>query len=332
LRDHAVKAAPEQGDPMTRVLALTFALFLAIAGAAQGASFTDTYEAHNDRAWWGESCSLEQPIIGAEPDVAGTYPVLIWATGTGAEGEWGGTPTNLTKPYDQALAKAVVKAAADNGFVAAYGQYRGRWTVGSNAGTDLQAKCMFNRPAAPKSLLDAVCARPKADCSRIVVAGHSQGGLIALRAANYERSVKAAWPMGVFSAGADPLYWTSVERGGQRVLPDAGVRIATGKADMDAWWIPNHRSGDYSGLNVFTGRSCANGTVNCFRADGSGWHVVQHAAPPAGPTDRHADHCFMNQNGYTCTEPQPVDPFWRDGTAPWTLGPALDWLRGKADA
>lgn len=314
---------------MIRVLATTGAMFLALAAAAHGASFTDTYKAHNDETWWGETCNLEQPIIGAEPDAAGTYPVLIWVTGTGAEGEWGGTPAKLAKPYDQALAKAVVKTATDNGFVAAFGQYRGRWTVGSNAGTDRQAKCMFNRPAAPKSLLDAVCARPKADCSRIVVAGHSQGGMIAMRAANHDASVKAAWATAVFNASWDQAFWSSTERGGKRVLRDANVRIATGYDDLHGL-LACCNGANYGALRTFTGLPCADKTINCVRPDGSGWHIVQHKTAPEGPTDGFADHCFMSVNGNRCTEPQTVDPFWVTGTAPWTLGTALPWLKARA--
>jgi dienelactone hydrolase len=293
----------------SRVLWALILVLMPVAPAEASTRFTASFKAHDSYAWFVENtCKLERSITGEEPDAAGKYPVLVYVHGTGAE--------------NGALAagNAVIEAAAAAGFVAVAPTYVGGPTVGSAHGADLQTRCMFDESLST-TVLSAVCARPKADCTRIVVAGHSQGGLITLRAANWASNVKAGWALGVF----DTMWsndFTSRESGGNRVLPNARVRVVTGRTDMD--YVP---ADTWGSLNRFTGQSCGWGTVNCLRSDGSGWYVVPHAKPPAGPTDGYADHCFMNQNGYTCTEPQPIDPFWRDGVAPWALGPALTWLK-----
>jgi pimeloyl-ACP methyl ester carboxylesterase len=307
--------------------ALGFGSSVAPSAHAQTAGFSAAYHAHDTWAWWGDSCRINAPVEGQEPAADGSFPVFIWLSGTGAEGGWSGN--TLTTRYDMALAKATVKAAAESGFVAAYPIYKGAHTVGVDQGQDRQALCMFNRTRASTSALDVICARPKADCSRIVVAGHSQGGMIAMRAANHSSSIRAAYATSVFSLGCsnDAAFWRSRESGGQRALPNGRLRIATGRGDMDAWWVPCHRPGDYSALRTFTGLACDNGTVSCNGAAGPGWTIVQHAAPPTGPTDKYADHCFTGQNQTMCKEPQPVDSYWIEGAAPWTLKSALGWLK-----
>src|SRR4051794_9226307 len=105
---------------------LMAALLLGLASPAGAVtSFTGTYEAHDDRAYFSsETCRLNQPVYGMEPDATGKYPVLIWMHGTAAEGGWTTDPVTgkevLSQPWNQELAKAVIRAAAERGFVAAY--------------------------------------------------------------------------------------------------------------------------------------------------------------------------------------------------------------------
>ena len=277
--------------------------------AEASVSFTASFKAHDSYAYFVENtCRLERSISGEEPDAAGKYPVLVYVHGTGAENG------------DLATGRAVMAAAAAAGFVAVAPTYVGGPTVSSPRGIDLQTRCMFDQ-SLPTTVLSAVCARPKADCTRIVAAGHSQGGMITLRAANWANSVKAGWALGVF----DNLFtntFTSRENGGTRGLSNARVRVVTGRDDMDL-----RPTDTWGSLNRFAGQSCGWGTVNCLRSDGSGWYVVPHAQPPAGPTDGFADHCYMNENDTRCYDVMPVDPFWRNGSAPWTLPSGLSWLQ-----
>jgi hypothetical protein len=292
-----------------RVLWAMIFTFMLVAPAEASVKFTASFKAHDSYAWFVENtCRLDRSITGEEPDAAGKYPVLIYIHGTGGENG------------DFATGKAVIAAAAAAGFVAVAPTYVGGQTVSSPHGIDLQTRCMFDQSLST-TVLSAVCARPKADCTRIVAAGHSQGGMITLRAANWAGSVKAGWALGVFDTMWTNIF-TSRESGGTRALPNARVRAATGRADMDIV-----AADTWGSLNRFTGQSCGWGTINCLRSDGSGWYVVPHAKPPAGPTDGWADHCYMNENGTRCYDVMPVDPFWRDGSAPWTLPSALTWLK-----
>ena len=126
----------------------------------------------------------------------------------------------------------------------------------------------------------------------------------------------------------------------KRTWPNAALRIATGVEDIDSWlagitlpWAGCKRA-ELSSLRTLTGLSCPDRsagalTLVCARPDGSGWHIVPHKPPPAGPTDGFADHCFMSVNQTTCREPQGVDQWWLSGNAPWTFGAALPWLKSK---
>src|ERR687898_1919563 len=73
---------------------------------------------------------------------------------------------------------------------------------------------------------------PNADCSRIVVAGHSQAGMITPWAANWAGGVRAGWALGVFDSMWSTAF-TSREHSGTRALPDHAVRVVTGRTDMD---------------------------------------------------------------------------------------------------
>jgi hypothetical protein len=278
------------------VIVVLAAVLVAPATAAAGA-FTASY--HGLNIWWNwpDSCNLPLALSGAEPDAPGTYPVLVYLHGT----------------YDDmgslATGKAVIAEAAARGFVAVAPKYDS-WATLSVDGVDKHARCMF-REDTPTSVLGAVCARAKADCSKgVVAAGHSQGGAIAGRGANWSRRVRAAWLLGV--SGPNVPEARSAPSG-TRALPNARIRIVNGQADLFS-------AAAFADLNAISGRSCAAGP-NCLAADGSGWYLAQDA----DVTDGHADHCYMTTNG--CAMSPAVDPRWRGGTGPWAVSAALTWLR-----
>jgi dienelactone hydrolase len=278
------------------VLAVWIAGLVAPAAAAAGA-FSSSYQGLN--IWWNypDSCNLAMPITGAEPDASGTYPVLVYLHGT----------------YDEmgslATSRAVLAEAAARGFVAVAPKYDS-WATLSVDGVEQHARCVFREDRAT-SVVGAVCARVKADCSKgIVVAGHSQGGAIAGRAANWSRRIRAAWLLGV--SGPNVPEARSAPSG-TRTLANARIRIVDGQGDVFG-------PGTLTDLNAISGRSCAAGP-SCLAADGSGWLLVQNA----GVTDGVADHCYMTTNG--CAMDPAVDARWRSGTAPWAMPAALAWLK-----
>jgi pimeloyl-ACP methyl ester carboxylesterase len=281
--------------------------------------FQATYRGYNPWDEWNGSqpdkCTESQPIYGSEPAAAGTYPVLLYMHGTYAD--WGGNQEG----------QRVVALAAAQGFVAPAPTYDSWLTLSPN-GVDRHAQCMFS-PAASANAVAQVCARAKADCSRgILVAGFSQGGAIAARAANFSGDVRAAWVMGVSGPAISAALAAPA---GTRVLPDDRVRIDVGEADVDT---TDATTGKVTGmqlnaLNAVSGSGCS--TPSCLRPDGSGYYVVQNSDVADGV----ADHCYWQsvatQNpANSCVWTPTFDPgFPPPSTKPWSLPANLDWLRAQ---
>jgi hypothetical protein len=131
-----------------------------------------------------------------------------------------------------------------------------------------QLRCLFT---APSGLLTAACALPQVDCDLgIATWGHSQGGLVAARAFDFDARVRAVWITGV---GAD----------GRGTLPVTRLRAVHGEADTGA--------ASASALTALTGldpAKCSDPHV-CLRADGSGFVIVQRREL-ASPAESTADH------------------------------------------
>jgi hypothetical protein len=146
--------------------------------------------------------------------------------------------------------------------------------------------------------------------------------VIATLAANYDPRVRAAYLLSYIEDRVGPegtARWqlATTWPTGSRVLPDSAIRIVDGVSE-----VPPDRRDE---LNDITGRQCAVTAFSCLSANGSGWYVVQNSEVANGK----ADHCyFMGADGYTsCSPTPPFDPTWAASTtAPWALGPNLDWL------
>jgi hypothetical protein len=281
--------------------------------------FQTTYRGYNPWDEWNASrldkCTDTQPIYGSEPAAAGTYPVLLYMHGTFAD--WVGNQEG----------QRFVALAAAQGFVAAAPTYDS-WLTFSPNGVDRHAQCAFS-PGEAGNAVAQVCGRPKADCSKgILVAGFSQGGAIAARAANFAPTVRAAWPLGVNGPVVPAALAVPA---GTRVLPDDRIRINVGEADVDTTDATTGKvtGMQLSGLNALSGSNCA--TASCLRPDGSGYYVVQNSEVADGV----ADHCFWesvnSQNpANSCVVTPTFDPgFPPPSTKPWSLSANLDWLRAQ---
>jgi hypothetical protein len=296
-----------------RFFLLVAILLLLSAGTAKAASFTDNYRYYDAWAWVSDpkcvGTGQYSLIAGQEPDV-GTHPVFIWLHGTYTP------PTGVE-------ALQFVSAMANRGFVAAAVHYDD-FTYSSAVAADKKARCIFD-PKQPNSAVAKLCARPRADCSKgIVVAGHSQGGVLGVRAANWDSRVRAGYFLG-FNEG------TTVESGarmraasappyGTRALPDSRIRIADGEAETP----PDRRDE----LNVQTGKGCAVTATTCLDASGAGWVVPLNAQMVDGT----AGHCYHHGGGGTgtwdCHDAPTFDTGWLYGSAPWSMNASLDWLAG----
>jgi hypothetical protein len=297
---------------MRLLLALLAAVLLFPAAAGAATSFTDTYRYYDTWAWVSEpkcvGTGQYSAITGQEPD-SGTHPVFVWLHGTYA-------PTAGTE------ALKFVSSMAARGFVAAAVHYDD-FTYSSATTADKKARCIFD-PKMPSSAIAKLCARPRADCSKgIVVAGHSQGGVLGIRAANWDPRVRAGYFLGfneesTVESGAR-LKAASAPPDGTRALPNSRIRIIDGVADAP----PDRRDE----LNTQTGKSCPLTATDCLDASGAGWRVVQNIEVQDGT----ADHCYHHGGG-GCQSNPTFDPGWLNGTAPWELNPSLDWLASFADA
>jgi dienelactone hydrolase len=261
-------------------LLLTVIAVLSVAVPAQAQRFNDSYQ----RSANG-SCSVTAGIYGNEPAEAGTYPVLIYTHGTGGL-------------HNGAEAKALVDRAAARGFVAGSVSYNS-FDFGNFFTTGLArtAGCIYG----PNSALTKLCARPKADCSRVVAAGFSQGAALAIRARLNDPRVQRSLLYGYGDAHSGDAWHNR---------PD--LLVVDGEAEA----VPLEK------LNATTGMSCAGG-FDCRRDDGSGWLVV----PNAEMADGEADHCWMH-GGDKCSWFPPFEQKWLNGGLPWSLEPSLSWLRG----
>jgi len=244
------------------------------------------------------ACTRTQHMLVFQPTAPGRYPVMTYTVGTGGI-------------YDALEGRTVASEMAKQGFVAASVEY-------DSLDPDVLFSCepLFGNSACvygaddSTSAVSTLCDLPKADCTRGVVAGGmSQGAALAVLAQNYNSSVRAAWVMGFGGITIDnqTCSW---------VLPQDRLRIVDGTEQTQA------------NLETLTG--CSSGGHDCFRANGSGWYIVQDSELESGQSG----HCYYiapetdgGVVGCTNFPPNGFDPGWAPpSTLPWSLDTNLAWL------
>jgi hypothetical protein len=276
------------------------ALLLTGSAWAQTDSFTATYKGTNST-----TCNTSFDIDGVEPSAAGSYPVFLYMVGT-------------TESFNNASATAAVQGMANRGFVAGTIQYDSG-SFGSCSQIASKAACIFN-PNSATSAVQVLCSRAKADCSLgIVVAGFSQGAVIATLAKNTDSRVQAAYGM-----GDGVMYSTfnlsSCMANGNRTLQSDRLRAVNGQADQ---FTGDTEAKQQTNMQSLTGFTCASGSTSCLQSNGSGWIIVQNAQTEADD----ADHCYMRDGGCNASQ-NSLDTGWENGTANWELNANLNWLQG----
>ncbi len=235
-------------------------------------------------------------IVGREPDLPGAHPVFLFVGDRGA-------------PFDAPLALAWIDAMARAGFVAAALQYMDGGAADCDA---LRAKA----GVAFMGGVDQACGRARSDCSQgLVVAGHGQGGWLALLARDVDLDIDAAFASAV---GTDPEVGPSVQTcvATERTLPFNRIRIVNGASD--ASWGPTMRAQ----LNRITMSDCSAGVTDCLAGDGSGWYLVDDLET----TDGNADRCFFNDSDGSMPCTSPIDPMWASTSGRWGLDASVQWL------
>ena len=287
----------------TMVAKLVMVLLLASAWSASAqaqtlTSFTTTYKGGSG------TCGTTYNIQGKEPSSTLKYPVFIYMVGT-------------SETYNNGSALAAVDEMAGRGYVAATVQYASA-SFGDCTTLSARSKCIFDSSSA-SSAVAALCSRPAADCSKgIVVAGFSQGSILAILSKNYDTRVQAAYGLG---AGVQYSFYDlrACVANGKRALSSARLRALNGEADS---FIGSTESSVRAQLQELTGRSCT--TPSCLAADGSGWYIVKHAEVSDGT----ADHCYMRATGGCSGSQNSLDQKWLNGTYNWSVDPNLQWLTG----
>ena len=282
---------------------LAFAAALCVPLAAWSGTFTDTYSGSGGTS----SCLTSYKLRGNEPS-SGKHPVFLYMVGT-------------TETYDNAQAMAAVNEMAAKGFVAAAVEYNSG-TFGTCSQIGQKAACIF-KPSSSASAVSKLCARATADCSKgVVVAGFSQGSVIATTAKNYDSRVRAAYGMGAHTTYS--VYsLSSCMTAGTYTLPTSNLRIVNGETDTFPGGTP--ATVRASSQNV-TGKNCGSSAYNCQNSNGSGWIMVRGSQVG----DLSADHCYQRASGDCLGLQDVLDNGWRNGSDPWELKANLTWLAGFA--
>ncbi|GAB4557665.1 MAG: hypothetical protein IV105_01260 [Rhizobacter sp.] len=246
-------------------------------------------------------------IKGTEP-ASGKHPVFIYAVGT-------------TEDWDNGQAMAAVAEMAAKGFVAAAVQYD-NGLFGTCSQILAKAKYIYNS-GSTSSAVSKLCSRATADCSKgVVVAGFSQGSVIAINAKNYDSRVRAAYGM-----GAHNLYsvysLSSCMNNGNHTLASTNIRIVNG--DNDTFPGGTASTVRASSQSV-TGKSCGSTAYQCLNTNGSGWIMVKGSQL----SDGSADHCYQRALGGCLSSEDLLDSGWRNGADNWGLKANLTWLAGFA--
>jgi hypothetical protein len=235
------------------------------------------------------ACSREFRTVGYAPKDDAKHPLFLYFVGTQFFAE------DESPYYDSQATKRTTEAMARRGFVAYSVEYDNQFT---SFFVD-KTRCLYEDAA---GLLKKACALPNVDCSLgIATWGHSQGGLLAHAAGNYDTRVRATWTTG-YSGSADAK------------LPFERLRVVNGEADQYNATIDT--------LNRAAGTNCPDGDT-CLRADGSGWIIVRKAAS----TQNSADHCWFDKRA--CSENTlNLEPTWYQptSTALFSLEQNADWV------
>lgn len=284
-----------------RAAVLACAGFAAASTAWAQTSFTATY---NGAGTSGGSCTSTYSISGVEPSASGTYPVFVYMVGT-------------MENYTNAAAMAAVNKMAAKGYVAATIEYASS-AFGDCSAIGAKASCAFN-PNSAASAVSQLCSRAKADCSKgIVVAGFSQGSIMAILAKNYDSRVQAAYGMG---AGVQYSSYDlrSCVANGNRVLHSDRLRAVNGEQDI---FNGGTASAVRSQLQELTGMNCGSNAYGCLGTNNNGWLIVRNSQVG----DLYADHCYMRRSGGCYGSQNSLDSGWQSGTQSWQLDANLQWL------
>ena len=229
-------------------------------------------------------------IRGYEPVSASGLPVYVYFSGTGTSNT---RTAELEFPRQMALR-----------------DYVGAWVEYPNhASYPTSCAGVRGKMATVRQGIQAVCDRPKADCSRgIAVHGFSQGAHIATLAAEYHSSVSAAllFGHGHYNWGALSNFACFYASNVNPHLPKHKRRHLTAENDP---YFGIVASGVRQQLKIVSGYGCGNKNV-CFDESGAGYRVVTASSLGGINLFGFPGHCFFLTAWYAPRrhEPPPFHP------------------------
>lgn len=227
------------------------------------------------------------------------------------------------EPYDSPVAKAWLRTMAEVGYLAASAEYDDSPQASCGALSSKAEGIFRGSGVVSGGLLFDLCEMVGSVCDRgVVVAGHGQGGQIAMLARNYDARIQGVLAMGVgyvMSGGSVNDRSCLVDT---RSLPADRLRVVNGASDttygpFEAF--PGLTETLREQMEVLTANRCG-ALDRCLRADGSGWIVVGDGLV----SDGGADHCFHASGGCGGTP----DPNWETTADDWGLSASRDWFLG----
>lgn len=310
--DDAPSNAPDAGA-ITADAASDAALDAPGSGLLSDAELSPlTGEYRTDCAEASPDAGAPYPFTGFEPSAPGKYPVFVYTVGTWFGKNGGG--------YDAPASILQVREMARRGFVAVSVAYENGDVPFSCDAVDKKALCVF--ADVPSSAMRAICSRPSAACEKgVVVAGESQGAMLALRSQNHyvADGIKGVWGRSVVDAAEIGLRDCMSTGGtGTRRLPNARLWATNGADDTTP-------GTDLGTLQRVTGWPEDGVTHRDADAEKGGYFQVQTSDLQPGHTNG-ADHDFHFYPDIK-TKPADFDDNWAPpSTTPWSLNARLDWL------
>lgn len=261
------------------------------------------------------TCENAHSLVGFAPCDSQTHPVVIYVPGT-------------VQPHDHAFILQLLEALAHQGYAAFSLDYANLWPAHGCNRYRARARCMFD-PKLESSAWSTLCALPQADCDRgLAVFGHSQGGLIAILAADFAPQVRWVHAMGVTAHPPAVLKDLDCVLPKNRRLPAEQLLVACGDCDIffDGTRLNSctaRSPGVSQGLENLTGMRCAS-QQGCIGLNDSGTRFGWIKIPGSKLRDKEADHCYMFHQG--CFGP-PDKAWMTDPALPWALPALLDDLK-----
>ena len=290
------------------------------ASRATGANpYQSTYTSHK---------GITHVISGHEPPTSmGTsFPVYVYLAGTGDDPQWRNKPNQFTREM------------ANRGYMSAFCPYDDWRMYQTDTGWPMPASCAELRRKVQSSVvpcIQAVCSRPKANCDYgLAVHGFSQGGMLASLTKFYVPQVTATLTFSAAFALGGVQY--SCMRSQNLPLPRSKRRMLIGLWDtlLILGGNPRWQARLTSGYNC--GPAASNYvhgliSLDCIRADGSGYFVVDYSRLGGSP-----NHCLFVANGPTyghfggCNTNNYLHGRFLHTGQKWGLSANLNWLAAAA--